>query len=74
MISVYALNITSRHKYVFKYIFKTLLKTDYELIENVESAKGKLLLNYSHQEIKDSLTIVPSGLLNQEKITRQRKS
>lgn len=71
MISVYALNITSRHKYVFKYIFKTLLKTDYELIENVESAKGKLLLNYSHQEIKDSLTIVPSGLLNQEKITRQ---
>lgn len=71
MISVYALNITSRHKYVFKYIFETLLKIDYELISDLSAAKGILLLNYSHQEVEDALTIVPFGLLNQEKLTRQ---
>ena len=71
---IYSEESSPRLLYTLKLIFTEILKTDYRLETNIISAKNYsgLVINYSTQQIDNSFTIIPSGLLTETNIKEQQ--
>ena len=70
MIIIYCKNPNSRLNYILKLIFTEVLKIDYSLVDNPDLflADNRIKINYSDCEFKDALQIIPSGLLEENRI------
>jgi hypothetical protein len=64
-ITIYAPVITPRLQYSCGIIFKTILGTDYTIIDSQPQSE-KVDVNYSTESIKGSFQVIPSGLLEQK--------
>lgn len=73
MVLVFAENLTSRFYYTLDLIFKEVLLYPYLMTDDYNLFKKSTAhrINYSNNELKDVLTINPSGLLNEEGIRPQ---
>lgn len=65
---IYTRKVTPRVEYIFRFIFKDILRLNYRITSSVTEAQGYYgpLLSYSHQKIGKSLQIVPNALLFEE--------
>ncbi|MCD6660734.1 MAG: polysaccharide deacetylase family protein [Lentimicrobium sp.] len=68
--------ITNRTKYIFQLFFAELLGVDFQLSNNAEVAASfhGAVLNYSNQNIENSLQISPAGLLEEKGINSHKIS
>lgn len=71
MICVFSDISSPRLKYILKVIFNSIFKIEFVLTHNVEDFEQSTLpkVNYSHLSFKGVIQIIPSGFLNQTKIT-----
>ncbi|MCB8964543.1 MAG: polysaccharide deacetylase family protein [Bacteroidales bacterium] len=65
---IYTRNITPRVEYIFRFIFKDILRINYRITTSITEAQAYYghVLSYSHKRIGDSLQVVPHGLLLEE--------
>jgi len=69
MIQIYSPILTRRLEYTLHVIFNLILKTNYVWIDDFAKAKKTLpLINYSEEDIPETLTITPHPLLFEEDI------
>ena len=73
MILVYSHKITHRTKYIFRLIFKDVLKTDVSFTENKTKFEDSILpkINYSNQKTETGIFFKPSYLLFESGIKEQ---
>lgn len=73
MILVYSHKITHRTKYIFRLIFKDVLKTDVSFTENKTKFEDSILpkINYSNQKTTTGIFFKPSYLLFENGIKEQ---
>lgn len=64
---------TPRLDYILDYLFKNRLSVDYAIISELPDTENKsqLLINYSDSALPNAWNIIPSGLLNQDRIYPQ---
>ncbi|HEY1046713.1 MAG TPA: polysaccharide deacetylase family protein [Bacteroidia bacterium] len=64
---------TPRLDYILDYLFKNRLSVDYAIISELPEIENKsqLLINYSDSVLPNAWNIIPSGLLNQDRIFPQ---
>lgn len=76
MLIIYALNITPRLKFIFNFYFDKILNIQYEITSDLAKfeASKKPRLNYSPNEIKNTITIKPHALLFETEIKKQDTS
>jgi hypothetical protein len=73
MILVYCDHITSRHRYIFRFIFEDILGMRLHLTEDrdeFQSADGPGL-NYSNKEMRGVIQFRPHGLLSEQGVWKQ---
>jgi hypothetical protein len=72
MFQVYCPNKTNRVIYTVEFVFNTLLQQQVEIITNKEQLTPlSITVNYSSEELEDSISIVPTGLLHSTDVTKQ---
>ncbi|MDR0428365.1 MAG: polysaccharide deacetylase family protein [Dysgonamonadaceae bacterium] len=72
MITIYfPLEKTSRLKYVAEHLFNHILGVDFTIISDKKelSNKDDILINYSEENLKRGIRIIPNGLLTEENLT-----
>ncbi|MGE0078935.1 MAG: polysaccharide deacetylase family protein [Bacteroidales bacterium] len=64
---IYTRNLTPRVEYIFRFIFKDILRINYRVTTSITEAQGYYgpLMSYSHQKFDRGLQIVPNGLLTE---------
>lgn len=73
MVTIYSKHNSPRLTYVLKVVFSDVLMIDYTLVNDIHLLQNinGIKINYSDEEINDSLHILPSGLLEENKITQK---
>ncbi len=68
-ITIISESVTNRLDYVCNVLFKHILKWEYkiQLLSDKTSITG-IVVNYSQNQIKDSIQIIPSGLLDESSV------
>lgn len=64
---IYTRRVNPRIEYIFRFIFKDILKLSYRITTSITEAQGYYgpLLSYSHQQIGKSVQVIPHGLLTE---------
>lgn len=74
-ITIISESVTKRLEYVCKVMFEIILKCEYSLLESKNDLPANsLIINYSTTPIKNSIHIIPSGLLEEEAIQQHEIS
>lgn len=65
---IYTRRISPRIEYIFRFIFKDILRLNYRITTSITEAQNYYgpILSYSHQQIGKSVQIIPHGLLTEE--------
>lgn len=67
---IYTRRVTPRVEYIFRFIFKDILRLNYRITTSITEANSYYgpILSYSHQQIGKSVQIIPHGLLTEDGI------
>lgn len=64
---IYTRRVNPRVEYIFRFIFKDILRINYRITTSITEAQGYYgpMLSYSHHQIGNSVQIIPHGLLTE---------